>query len=204
MQRLLFTVLVVALAALAAAPARAATDDQARAEQIATHLRDSGRMRDYSVGVKYSAGTVWLSGRVASSQQMQNALEVVSEADGVEKIVNNLAIGPSAQSGGQSTAKKTAAESASFSQPSPASQWDTSAIETPSIPRDNAAQPTAAPVKTICRFGSNGRAARPSSTWKRCGLVAVPAPIRLTVAPASSGFKPSGTVALPAAARMAA
>jgi hypothetical protein len=147
MQRLLFTVFVVALTALAAAPARAASDDQAKAEQIATHLRDSGRMRDYSVGVKYSGGTVWLSGRVATSQQMQNALEVVSEADGVEKIVNNLAIAPSAPSGGQPTAKKTAAEAASFSQPSPASQWDSAAIETPSIPRDNAVQPSAASVK---------------------------------------------------------
>ena len=29
-------------------------------------LRDSGKIHDYNVGVKYKAGTVWLEGRVTS------------------------------------------------------------------------------------------------------------------------------------------
>ena len=93
MQRFLFTMATVAVAACVSLPALAGNqNDQAKAEQIATLLRDSGRMRNYSVGVKYNAGTAWLSGRVASNQQRNTALEVVSEHDGVTEIVDNLTV----------------------------------------------------------------------------------------------------------------
>jgi hypothetical protein len=85
--------LTFATAAIALAPMLALAgerEDKATAEQIAVVLRDSGQMQNYSVGVKYKNGTVWLSGRVASNQQMQAALAVISEIEGIEKIVNNL------------------------------------------------------------------------------------------------------------------
>jgi hypothetical protein len=148
MRRLLFPLLMVAWTVLGTAPAAAGnTDDQAKAEQIAVHLRDSGRMRDYSVGVKYSGGTVWLAGRVASQQQMNSALEVVSEADGVQKIVNNLTVTPSAPSAGQSSIKRAAAAT-SYSQPHLESEWDGQAVETSPISRAPVAQSGAAPVKS--------------------------------------------------------
>ncbi len=73
------------------------SQDTQIAERIATVLRDSGRMRNYSVGVKYKNGTVWLSGRVASDEQLQSALQVVSNIDGVQRIVNGMSVsGPKA------------------------------------------------------------------------------------------------------------
>ena len=67
-------------------------EDKATAEQIATYLRDSGKMQKYSVGVKYRNGTVWLSGKVSSDQQMKTALAVISDIEGIEQIVNNMTV----------------------------------------------------------------------------------------------------------------
>lgn len=112
--------LTFATAAIALAPMLALAgerEDKAAAEQIAVVLRDSGQMQNYSVGVKYKNGTVWLSGRVASNQQMQAALAVISEIEGIEKIVNNLDVAKgavaksaSAKSGMARRASATSAE----------------------------------------------------------------------------------------------
>src|SRR5262245_60308060 len=96
MGRILFTSMLATAVVLTAAVALASEQqDRAVAEQIATVLRDSGRMQNYSVGVKYKNGTVWLSGRVTSKAQMQSALEVVSDIEGVEQIVNGMTVGAS-------------------------------------------------------------------------------------------------------------
>ena len=106
MQRFLFTMATVAVATCVSLPALAGDqNDQAKAEQIATVLRDSGAMQDYSVGVKYSGGTVWLLGRVASDRQMDAALEVISEVQGVQKIVNNMSVSQGAASQRQPLAR---------------------------------------------------------------------------------------------------
>ena len=95
-------------------------DDKAFAEQIATMMRDSGKMQNYSVGVKYKDGTVWLSGRVTSNQQMQTALQIVSDLEGVQQIVNGLQVTGSTlkqpmgmqPSGKSATARRVSATSA--------------------------------------------------------------------------------------------
>ncbi|MBI3838124.1 MAG: BON domain-containing protein [Planctomycetia bacterium] len=93
MRRILFSCAIATITALAPALALGGErQDKAAAEQIAAVLRDSGKMQDYAVGVKYKDGTVWLSGRVTSQQQMQNALQVVSDIEGVEQIVNSLTV----------------------------------------------------------------------------------------------------------------
>ena len=93
MQRILFSCAVATIAALAPTLAVAGDkEDKATAEQIATVLRDSGQMQNYSVGVKYKNATVWLSGRVTSEQQMQAALQVISDIEGIDQIVNNLTV----------------------------------------------------------------------------------------------------------------
>ncbi len=95
MRRTFWSWAIIAIAALAPATVLAGEkEDKATAEQIATYLRDSGKMQKYSVGVKYRHGTVWLSGRVANEQQMQTALDVISDIEGIEQIVNNLAVAP--------------------------------------------------------------------------------------------------------------
>jgi hypothetical protein len=100
MRRILFSGAIATIAALAPALALSGErQDKAAAEQIAAVLRDSGQMQNYAVGVKYKAGTVWLSGRVTGKQQMQSALQVVSDIEGVEQIVNNLSVAPASSSG---------------------------------------------------------------------------------------------------------
>ncbi len=106
MRRLLCNCAMLAIAVLAPATAWAGDqEDKAIAEQIATELRDSGQLKDYSVGVKYRNGTVWLSGRVTSDQQIEAALGVLSNLEGIEQIVNNLSVSGSGLK--QSAARRT-------------------------------------------------------------------------------------------------
>ncbi len=110
MRRMLLGLAIAAIAATAPHWCLAGEqEDVAAVQEIARILRDSGRMQKYSVGVKYSKGTVWLAGRVTSKAQMQAALEVVSEVDGVQQIVNNLQVDKSSTDK-PSTSKSTAAK----------------------------------------------------------------------------------------------
>jgi hypothetical protein len=123
MGRILFNWAIAAAVVLAPAVAAAGDkEDKATAEQIATILRDSGQMQNYSVGVKYKNGTVWLSGRVTSNQQMQAALQVISDIEGIEQIVNSLQVGGpglkqpmGVRAGGPMAASKGSARRASAS-----------------------------------------------------------------------------------------
>ncbi len=92
MRRTLLSLAIAIIATTAVAARADDQQDQAVAQQIAQILRDSGEMRDYSVGVKYKEGTVWLTGRVSSNQQMQAALSVVSDIEGISQIVNNMSV----------------------------------------------------------------------------------------------------------------
>jgi len=93
MRRMIFGLALCAIAALTPVYASAGEqEDKEVAQQIAGLLRDSGKMQKYSVGVKYKDGTVWLAGRVTSKEQMSTALQIISDIDGIEQIVNNLTI----------------------------------------------------------------------------------------------------------------
>jgi hypothetical protein len=95
MRRMIYGLALIAIAALTPICASAGEqDDKEVAQQIAALLRDSGKMQKYSVGVKYKDGTVWLAGRVTSKEQMATALQIISDIDGIEQIVNNLTIAP--------------------------------------------------------------------------------------------------------------
>lgn len=94
MRRTLFGFLIAASAALAPAWAAGGEREDAQiARQIAITLRDSGKFQNFSIGVKYSQGTVWLNGRVTSKQQMIAAVQIVSDLRGVHKVVNSLSVG---------------------------------------------------------------------------------------------------------------
>ncbi|NIP86221.1 MAG: BON domain-containing protein [Planctomycetales bacterium] len=55
-------------------------------------MRISGAMSDYDMAVKYSEGTAWLRGRVASSEQMATALEIAKASPRVDNVVNQLTV----------------------------------------------------------------------------------------------------------------
>ncbi len=93
--------------------------NQEVAERIAEGLRQSGKMQDYRIGVKYQEGTVWLVGRVASEKQLTTALNLVMQTPGVERVINNLSV-----SGQETASAKPAPESvAAASTPSPAIRY---------------------------------------------------------------------------------
>jgi hypothetical protein len=86
-------ILGVALAAMTGlSPAGAIAEDQETAQRIAGALRASGQLSDFSIGVQYEEGTAWLSGRVASDEQMQTALEMCRQHPDVTQVVNQLEV----------------------------------------------------------------------------------------------------------------
>lgn len=89
--RHLLTGLVVAATATMV-PGLARADNQEVANQIAKTLQDSGQLSNYRIAVKYQDGTAWLKGRVQSQAQMNAALKLVLQTDGVNRVVNQLAL----------------------------------------------------------------------------------------------------------------
>ncbi len=83
--------LTVGVAALPMA-ALAASADQDVAQQIADSLRQSGRLKGYSIAVKYKEGTARLEGSVRTPQQVEQAAEVVNQHPSVKRVINNLGI----------------------------------------------------------------------------------------------------------------
>jgi hypothetical protein len=69
--------------------------NQETADQIAANLKQSGKLSDYRIAVKYLDGTVWLEGRVRDEKQKATALDVVKKTPGVtvtKVFDDNLAI----------------------------------------------------------------------------------------------------------------
>src|SRR5688500_17272460 len=86
---LILGVLVMAGASSAVAQSPA---NEAMARQVAQVLKESGRLKNYRVGVKYQDGVAWLDGTVASSEQRETAEALAYQADGVVRVVNRLEI----------------------------------------------------------------------------------------------------------------
>ena len=94
--RSLFLSLVtaVAVSGFAAQGARAAMSDETMAQLIANDLKESGRLKDYRVGVKYKDGVAWLMGTVTSRQQKQVAELIAGNCEGVVHLVSKLEVEP--------------------------------------------------------------------------------------------------------------
>ncbi len=90
MRRMLIGLVVAAATVMI--PTWALASNQEVAEQIAANLRESGRLQDYNIGVKYQDGTAWLRGRVRSEEQLDAALTVVFETAGVNRVVNDVTV----------------------------------------------------------------------------------------------------------------
>ena len=90
MRRLSYVLAVAAAVMLL--PTLVMAGNQEVAEQVAKNLRQSGQLQGYKVGVKFQEGTAWLRGKVASHEQMNAALRIAFETNGVERVVNNLTV----------------------------------------------------------------------------------------------------------------
>jgi BON domain len=83
--------------------AGSSVDEQEMAQSIGSQLKASGQLHNYRIGVKYHDGVAWLSGAVASDQQMSTAVRLTRQMRGIQQVVNNLAISeasPSASNSG--------------------------------------------------------------------------------------------------------
>lgn len=80
------------LAATTAAVQGQSPEDSAMAQHVAGSIKESGQLQNYSLGVKYQDGVAWLLGSVASKDQMEKAVELAQQVDGVEQVISKLEI----------------------------------------------------------------------------------------------------------------
>ena len=66
--------------------------DKSIALDIGNQLKSSGQLRDYRIGVKFKDGIAALSGTVSNREQLQTALQLTQQMEGVDQVVNNLTI----------------------------------------------------------------------------------------------------------------
>jgi hypothetical protein len=111
--RSVLTVVVLA-AAVTVVGTPVLAGNQEVADQIATGLRDSGKLSNYKIEVKYQNGTAWLKGRVQSQTQMNSALRLALQTEGVSRVINDLEInaggGTAPKPAGRATASPAAVE----------------------------------------------------------------------------------------------
>jgi len=92
--RSLFFGLAMLCAMLGAAVpiASAATSNEQAAQQIASNLKQSGKLKGYRVGVKCEDGVAWLSGTVTSEQQLRIAQQIARNTEGVDHVICKLEV----------------------------------------------------------------------------------------------------------------
>ncbi|HEV7222865.1 MAG TPA: BON domain-containing protein [Pirellulales bacterium] len=90
MHRFIVAWAITAIALLS--PNLAGASDQETAKQIASSLKQSGRLVGFSIGVKFHEGTAWLKGRVSSEEQKALAVEMAEQMPDVVQVVDELTI----------------------------------------------------------------------------------------------------------------
>ena len=81
-----------ALGAASLLPGWALAGDQETAQHVAANMKNSGRLKGYSIDVKAKDGLVVLMGKVASDDQLKAAIEVAQQTPEVEQVVSQLSI----------------------------------------------------------------------------------------------------------------
>lgn len=172
--------LTTALAALAAfSPTWVLADDAETAKQVAEAIRASGRLQDYSIGVKFEEGRAFLMGRVASRQQAEAAVEMAESLPYVKEVENHLeikstpkqdfAVEPTAHNeSSRRTVNRDEAVFGSSSQP---------------MPPQMASMPTPAPLPAAARVPQAAQPVRRVSNNAAMNRQNTGAPIPTAVAP---------------------
>lgn len=66
--------------------------DSAVAQQVANTIKESGQLSHYRLGVKYQDGVAWLLGTVTSQEQMDAAVMLAEQVEGVDHVICKLEI----------------------------------------------------------------------------------------------------------------
>jgi hypothetical protein len=89
--RRVFFVAVLAATLVPAVTASAETAVEKRvAQQIGSHLKQSGQLHNYRVGVKFRDGVAYLNGSVANPEQREIATQLAQQVNGVSHVVCKL------------------------------------------------------------------------------------------------------------------
>jgi hypothetical protein len=118
MRRYSLGLAVLSLAALVQGAARG--DDQQIAQEIVQKLqaeKQAGTLKGFSIDLQVDEGTVWLSGRVASEEQLSRALDLARRAPGVQQVVNDLTVAPPAAA---TASRAPSKQPVAVAQPAPA------------------------------------------------------------------------------------
>jgi hypothetical protein len=200
MRKVLSLAWVAAAMLLPAARLSAETPaDQAAAQQIGQRLKESGRLRNYRIGVKYEEGVAWLNGSVANPAQREEALRLTQEMPGVAHVINRLEVAsPQAASGANMPTNYTEEYSA---QPSPNQRSAPSQFGA-------ASQRMASASSQSQRFANNmpvpaGRMAAMPMQAGGGGMPGYDAPPQNAVANAAMGMAPMPAAHVPGGARAA-
>jgi hypothetical protein len=84
--------MICALLGATVPSASAATSNEQAAQQIASNLKQSGKLKGYRVGVKYEDGVAWLTGTVTSERQLQIAQQIARNTEGVDHVICKLEV----------------------------------------------------------------------------------------------------------------
>lgn len=66
--------------------------ETAKARQVARSIKESGQLANYRLGVKYQDGVAWLLGTVTSEEQLQTAIGLAEQVDGVDQVISKLTV----------------------------------------------------------------------------------------------------------------
>lgn len=109
MRTLHWMVLSCALAVLAPTALQAATPtEKAMANQVASQIRESGKLSNYRIGVKYVDGVAVLLGSVTDASQEQAAIAIAKSAKGVDHVVSKLEVGKTQPAASKPVVKQAA------------------------------------------------------------------------------------------------
>ena len=111
--------MALAISAIAVAPGWALGGNQEVAQQIANRLRNSGRLSDYDIKIKFENGDAWLAGRVNDEGQRTAAMAIAREVPGVRRVYNEMLVG---QAGPEVQAAEFSTEPALIPETSPVQQ----------------------------------------------------------------------------------
>ncbi len=84
-----FAVLAATLVPAVTASAETASEKHV-AQQIGVHLKQSGQLHNYRIGVKYHEGVAYLAGSVANQEQREIAVHLAQQMEGVSHVVCKL------------------------------------------------------------------------------------------------------------------
>lgn len=73
-----------------ALPTRAASSNQQVADTIASNLRQSGQLRNYTVDISFHDHTAVLNGTIADQTQREEVLRIVKAVAGVDNVLDHL------------------------------------------------------------------------------------------------------------------